>query len=467
MRLPRIAIFMLCAAFASCEESAESDAASAFVEAAKALFNDKEAVGGLKGIASAFMQSGAGRQVNDAVSGVDGNIAGPILSGIGSMLAGGGGGQLVENPLIGKMLEGLLKNMDGGPTTKQRSNEESGGFDFETMLNMASMFSGENTNAEGVMGMLPMLMQNFGGSSGETVTGVKHHDHSGHSWFLPPILENLHVMWEHFSNSELGQTIWKNSGLANIVGTMVDEDGNMDFEKILNSFENPNLRRRWVKSLTNYVAEWISHISDPATRQRYLATAQYVGNGFLKSQGFPKSAMFDPAKPAESISRIVDVAAKRYLSMHIDSQQYIKPGVAYFQELINLASEKGFIMSHVNANELSNKLSKTVNNDLIEPFLKVYRAYKWAIKHPQCAPHILCVINEKEPGASPTLRQFLTKSASYPAAWFIGSKTGSNFWSLYEAVHAGERCFAKYPVDCTEFHEEEVRVTTEAIHSEL
>lgn len=109
----------------------------------------------------------------------------------------------------------------------------------------------------------------------------------------------------HYSNSELGQTIWKSSGLANIVGTMTDQNGNLELEKVVNSFENPSLRRRWVRSLTNFVAEWISHISDPATRQRYLATAQYVGNGFLKSQGYPKSVMFDSVKPAESLSRSV------------------------------------------------------------------------------------------------------------------------------------------------------------------
>lgn len=84
---------------------------------------------------------------------------------------------------------------------------------------------------------------------------------------------------------------------------MIDENGNLEYEKIFESFENPNLRRRWVRSLTNFIAEWISHISDPVIRQRYLTTAQFVGNGFLKSQGYPKTAMFDPSKPAESLSK--------------------------------------------------------------------------------------------------------------------------------------------------------------------
>lgn len=125
-------------------------------------------------------------------------MAGPILSGIGSLLAGAGG-QNGANPLISSMLDGLLQKLGENPETKQNAREQnSGGIDFETMLNMASLFTGDNNNAEGLMGFLPMLMQNFAGGSGEEISGTKKHDHSGHSWFLPPILENIHIMWEHF-----------------------------------------------------------------------------------------------------------------------------------------------------------------------------------------------------------------------------------------------------------------------------
>lgn len=57
--------------------------------------------------------------------------------------------------------------------------------------------------------------------------------------------------------------------------------------------------------------------------------------------------------------------------MKIDSSQYIGPAIAYIQELVNLASEKGFIMSRISARELSNKLSNTINNDIMEPILRV------------------------------------------------------------------------------------------------
>lgn len=152
---------------------------------------------------------------------------------------------------------------------------------------------------------------------------------------------------------------------------MTDPEGHIKYEQILESFENPSARRRWIRSLTNFVADWISHISDPAIQQRYLGTAQFVGNSFLKSQGFPKTTLFDSARPAESLTRMVNAGAMRYLNTNVDSAKYIKPAVAYVHDLIKLASEKGFIMSRVNANELSTRLSNTINNDIVSPLLKV------------------------------------------------------------------------------------------------
>lgn len=67
----------------------------------------------------------------------------------------------------------------------------------------------------------------------------------------------------------------------------------------------------------------------------------------------------------------MNAVGKRHLGMKIDSSQYIKPAIAYIKELIALASEKGFIMSRVNAREISNRLSDLINYDIVNPILKV------------------------------------------------------------------------------------------------
>ncbi|CAH1404875.1 unnamed protein product [Nezara viridula] len=56
---------------------------------------------------------------------------------------------------------------------------------------------------------------------------------------------------------------------------------------------------------------------------------------------------------------------------------------------------------------------------------------------------------------------------SMVSAWFLSGHTGTPFWKLYNAAVEEFDCQTKYPVDCSGFHEEDIRVTTEYYHSEL
>ncbi|XP_035739648.1 uncharacterized protein LOC118449319 isoform X1 [Vespa mandarinia] len=470
--LSRTWLLFLLLAVGRCETEDEHDMSSAFIEAAKSFLTNRDAVGGLQNVASAFVQSDVGKQISDTLTGSDKSGEsgiGEILLKVGDMLANERNDQ---NDISWDSLMNTFSSMSGSFDKKRSTRDtddskEEQNFNFKNIINIGKMLLGQQENGEALLGFLPMIIDIFN-NGGESTGSSKKYDHSGHSWFLPPILENLHVMWNHFSNSELGHAIWKKSGLSAFVAQMSDENGNIEYEKILGSFENPSLRRRWIKLSTNFVAEWIAHVSDPSTRQRYMTTIQFVGNSFLKSQGYPRSVMFDANKPAESISRLLNVAARKHLNMKIDSSQYVGPAIAYIQELVNLASEKGFIMSRISARELSNKLSNTINNDIVEPILRSHRAYKWAIKHPQCATQILCTLNEKNENDVPMLRTSITKVLSFPTAWIISNKININFWTLYGSLMDHSECIMKYPANCTSFHEEEIRVTTENIeHNEL
>lgn len=142
-----------------------------------------------------------------------GDGMGQILAGLGSMMAGqgaggggGGGGGGIDLSLVGDIISGISSMTSGAQKTKRStkqhqhsSGEEDessgGGFDFEGMLNIASAFMGQSGNAEGVMGLLPLVLDTFSGGGGKS---GDRHDHSDHSWFMPPILENAHLMWDHF-----------------------------------------------------------------------------------------------------------------------------------------------------------------------------------------------------------------------------------------------------------------------------
>ncbi|XP_032680005.1 uncharacterized protein LOC116848234 [Odontomachus brunneus] len=445
----------------------EDDAASVFIEEAKNLFSQKSIENPqVKQVGDMLLEK---RTSTDSVN--------QIISGLGSFMAGGQNNQGFDMSMVGSILNVLsTMNNDGQASHAKRlandveDRKQEHGIDWASVINMGSALFQQSANTDMVMGLVPMVLEALGHGTDDHEGGSK--DHSGHSWFLPPILENIHVMWDHFSNSELGQTLWKNSGLMKVIAHVSDQHGNIHYEKILESFEDPAIRRRWIRSLTNFVAEWLSHVTDPVNQQRYLSTMQFVGNSFLKSQGFPKSVMFDAQRPTESLIRLANMLARRYLGMNINSALYVKPAISYFQELASLASEKGFIMSRINARELSNKLSDTINNDIIFPMLKAFRAYKWASKVPHCASQILCTINEQSEqddsrDKNLKIRGILLKVASFPAAWAVSNNLGINFWSLYGAIMEHEGCIRKYPANCTAFHEEEIRVTTESIHNEL
>jgi len=131
------------------------------------------------------------------------------------------------------------------------------------------------SSLEGFMNVLPVLMNAFGGGhrhsdDPDLEDAEEHERHARASSFLPPFLSSAYVYWEHFKSSELGVTLWKNSGLGSIVQLFIDRDGRFQVERIFESMENATFRRRWVRSLTSFVAEWIKHVSDPNTQARYV-----------------------------------------------------------------------------------------------------------------------------------------------------------------------------------------------------
>lgn len=132
------------------------------------------------------------------------------MSGIGSLMGGvkgvGGGdsgGDIDYMSMIGGVIQGI-SSATGSKSKRSVSDnlvddDESsgGGFDFENMLNIASMFMGQKGNAEGAFGLLPVVMNIFSGV-GSKLNSDGTHDHSDHSWYLPPVIEKIHVIWDHF-----------------------------------------------------------------------------------------------------------------------------------------------------------------------------------------------------------------------------------------------------------------------------
>lgn len=83
-------------------------------------------------------------------------------------------------------------------------------------------------------------------------------------------------------------------------------------------------------------------------------------NSFLKSQGIPKNALFDPQRPSETISNLLDYIARTHLHTKLSTIDYVKPAVTYVKDIFKLGKARG-LLQKFNATELSDKLTDTVN----------------------------------------------------------------------------------------------------------
>ncbi|EDW16775.1 uncharacterized protein LOC6575301 [Drosophila mojavensis] len=536
MKRALLLLALLCAQpFGHMAEEEESnpllDMASVFIQ--EALSNSGgggggggAAGGGGAGLAGVASLIGSFMQANGKAGGGGGGGGGAamqILSGLGSMLAnnahggnGGGGGGGFDPSIIGNVLEMFTQgdDEDTGDAQKRSSGGSSGGggvgggagagIGLDTILQVASAFMGnqgapekpanlqhqkqkravkeeEPETENGFMNLLPLIMQavsSFAGPEGQHTQ----ERHKSHAWVLPPFLEHVHVLWDHFSNSELADALYEKSGVNKIMKGFKGRDGKVDYDKLFESLNNQSFRRRWIKSATLYLADWASYIANPENYLRYFQTAQIMFNGLLKSQGYPKQTYFDPARPSETISNLLNHVAKHHLNVKIDSRQYVKPAVGYAKELLKLGQARGLLQ--FNATEISDRLTDTLNLEVIEPVLKVHRAYRFISKSPQCDRYVLCELNaaaleqqqqqESKKSTKTTaggliagVSPKIVKIGSMGAAIFISTETGTPFWTLFGVINAPYNCEAKYPVDCNGFHEGEAKVTTEYVHNEL
>ncbi|KAL1137863.1 hypothetical protein AAG570_009559 [Ranatra chinensis] len=125
-------------------------------------------------------------------------------------------------------------------------------------------------------------------------------------------------------------------------------------------------------------------------------------------------------------------------------------------------------VSQLSAREIEDKLSEMLNNEVIESVLRVWRAHKYAISHPQCDKYLICHINSNQSLQSKSaLKAGITKVSSLVSSWFLSGNTGTSFLELYNAAMENYNCEKIFPADCTGFNEEDMRITTEYAHNEL
>lgn len=436
-------------------------------------------LGGLGSFMGALQGTGGG--------GAD-NAAGALLQGLGSLLGGQGGrGEGGIDPAMIGSLINIFANQkpSSKPSSKPSKPQKEKSrtktertkpkdevkLDLGDILSLAGNFLGKkqgDNSAGGLLNYLPMIMQTINAFNSPAAK-KRAETHSDHSWKLPPFLEKLHVIFDNFIHSDMGKYALNVMGAEKAFNVFTDDNGRFNYPKFVEMMENRSFRRHWIRMVTDRIVDMLQYANDPKIQKAYLANVQFFINSFLKAQGFPKSALFDSAKPTETISALVNYIAKKYFDVKFYSKEYVKSAVAYVQDLIRLTQQSA-LSGGAGSAELSDKLADTINLEIIEPIARVNRAYRFAKAVPSCDRYVLCLVNEEninEQESLPGLKKLLYKGVSLLASWFLSSETGTPFWTLYSDITDNTSCKALYSEKCHDFHVEEIKVTTEYVHSEL
>lgn len=82
---------------------------------------------------------------------------------------------------------------------------------------------------------------------------------------------------------------------------------------------------------------------------------------------------------------------------------------------------------------------------MIEPILKVHRAYRFASNSPQCDKYVLCKVNSNQSIETKSAdfigsKDKITRLSSMAAAWLLAHRNGTPFWTLLNVMLESHNC---------------------------
>lgn len=306
-----LVIFLLLGSSLQDTSDNQIDEPNIFAEAAAEILKSQNAQS-VGGMLNNLLQSDGGKQIGDILNN-------DVVKNLGSMIG--------KDPnLVGNMLD-LFQ-----PKGHQEAGGASDGFDPSFFFQLLGNVMGQDGKQD-IWSYLPMFLQTINSFVGPEAD-ERARAHAGHAELLPPFMEKIHLMFDHFLNTDFSKKMFNTFGAEKWVKVFADEDGKFTYKRFIDMMENHSFRKHWIKMITDRLAGFFSVVSDPTTQKKYLVTFQHFVNSIIRTQGFPKSTMFDPTRPTESISALINYLVKSNFQMKIDSKKYVKPAVEYTQVLI-------------------------------------------------------------------------------------------------------------------------------------
>lgn len=254
---------------------------SPFLEVA-ASFMQGGGGGDIGNLFNNFIQQDGGKTVESLLMGAAQNpdVTGQIISGIGSMLNQKHGGAALDPSLIGSVLS-MMGNAGGEAGGHQNGQDQM----ISTVMGLVSNYISENQKKKNgelgvgnIINSLSGLLQDQGenpinlvmdslGSFFGPEAKEREHNHASHAFLLPPILEKVHLYFDHFKHTELYNAIWRVTGGEKIFN-MFAVDGKFNFEKFFSRLENRSFRRHWINLVTKKITDSIAIVTDPQRHKK-------------------------------------------------------------------------------------------------------------------------------------------------------------------------------------------------------
>ncbi|KAB0794724.1 hypothetical protein PPYR_11563 [Photinus pyralis] len=416
--------------------------------------NEVETESGLEDVIQNFFLSKGGQELGKALLTMgSGNNANDILDGLGAILGKGDG---IDPSFLTGALHALMEPEE--PKKKRQLNPT-----FSWILELFAKEGG----AENLMKFFPTVVS----AVNSFITEMGSKDDPSGNGMLYPFIEKGRELLDTFADSQTGRSMFELLRGTEGYNLVSDKDGSFSVEKLFVLLENHSFRKQGIEAITKKIGEIGARFFDPAIRPILLTTLETNINGMLKQRGFPKDAVFDLENPVDSLSAIINFGFKKAFGYQIRSKQYVKPTIKYVKSIYNGVVHKGYFSGKkMSAADLSDNLADIINLEIIEPFTRVFRAYRFAKKHTKCDKYVMCILNKDIVDKSvnlPIVKTWLTKGASLIGSWFISNHTGTSYWTFYSYVMDDLDCKKVHFKSCDTFHEEEIKATTKLVHTEL
>lgn len=421
-------------------QSGENNAAEpeidlgAFADIAGEFLQSQGAAQGLGAIVSGLMEGG----MMPAES--SGGNLGQVMRGLSNMI--GPNAQGIDT----QVLTGIL-GMMGNAMVPEKENEGQG----PDVLSAVSGILGQPEMLEKVATYAPMAIQTFNAFFGPEAQKRKD-QHEGHAWYFPPILEKVHLLADHFVNSDIGREIIATVGAEKVVKIFSDETGRFSYDKYVELMENHSFRRHWIHMVTARMMQFAEHYADPKNYQNVVMLLQHFLNNFLKGQGYPRSVMFDMDHPDKSMAALIDFLADKFLSIKINSKQYIYPLFTYATGVVKMVRSAGEMRGGTEG--ITAKLADSINMEIIEPIAKVNRGYRYLKKNPACDKYVICLVNQGDPSSEslPGIKSLLSKGTSFVIGLMLNGYTQSGLMTYYNIIMNEQNCEKYFSSACSDHY---------------